>query len=228
MIESKMKKCENENNSHLVTARLIIRKEESEDLVRAFTRCKSPSAKGQKPPLPAQVAQEALSRFYKFTPVTWKMVYHDRLGIDFGASQQWFEELIENVANKSNLENHLSKKINDCFLTYIHFVHMIITVFPKPTGEVIDRIKVFQTAVTCFGRYTEEIMREDLYILSGIKKIFAIWKYISFWIANDDEYRLREVVWGQDSKITLAWKSIFNFIFGFSVDTFHHRICFSI
>jgi hypothetical protein len=84
IIESKMKNREHGHNSHL-PATLLIRKEESEDLVRAFSRCKSPFLKGQKPAFPAEVAQKARFRFHRFATV-WKKAYYDQLGIDFEAS----------------------------------------------------------------------------------------------------------------------------------------------
>jgi hypothetical protein len=103
---------------------------------------------------------------------------------------------------------------------------MIITVFPQPTGEVIDRMNIFRTAITFFGIYTEDIMLEDMFKLhyNIIKKVSAVQKCTSVWIVNDGKYRLRKFIWGEDSEINMALKSIFNFVFGFSVDAFNDWI----
>jgi hypothetical protein len=56
-----------------------------------------------------------------------------------------------------------------------------------------------------------------------LRRIATLWIYISHWIAKDEDYKLREVVWDIDLEITGIWKSVFNFIFVYSVDTFQKQ-----
>jgi hypothetical protein len=212
IIEKTIEKRVNKSNSHL-TAKLLITGEEIEHFFKAFKSLRMQLHNGHKALSSTDVAIEALSGFYKSAP-GWKKVYHNRLGINFKASQKWFQEAVDHAPTEINTKSDqfYAERINDCLLAYIHFVDVIITVFPKPTGEAIDRIKVFRTAVTCFGSYTENILlpqgKRDT--LRQIKRICNVWKYISNWIANNDNYKLSEVIRDDIQMLNLhsIWKSI--------------------
>ncbi|PLW30073.1 hypothetical protein PCASD_17408 [Puccinia coronata f. sp. avenae] len=105
---------------------------------------------------PSEDAGEAIER-YLASPSSsiWKAVYENRLGIDFEAIGKVF---------LATSEKHLTEKrapavadrFTQFFLVYLFFVDMLLTTIPKPTGVVIDRIRSFHTAVTCFDNLMQD------------------------------------------------------------------------
>jgi hypothetical protein len=114
----------------------------------------------------------------------------------------------------------------ECFLASIHFVYMIITINPPPAKVMIDRIWVFRTAVTCFQRWTEENIQKKPYGFLGnvANRLCIIWGYISYWLAHDNNYSPHMLFWNKNSGVSSHGKSVFNFIFGYSMDTSNKQI----
>jgi hypothetical protein len=218
LIECTIKKCGEKRNSHL-TAKLIIKKEQNQDFVGTFN-FRSKTVNDQKAPSPSYLALKARARLYAFSD-EWIKVYHKRLGIKFdSAKKKWIEKTLENGPIKERGIVNLTERMSLCFLAYIHLVDLIITVLPAPSGlMMVDRMKVFRTAVSCFQSYTEKTIRENQLNITEIKKDFIIWNYISFWIHKNEEYKSIEIInhWQ-------TWKSVFNFIFGNSIDRFNQQI----
>ncbi|PLW42167.1 hypothetical protein PCASD_05642 [Puccinia coronata f. sp. avenae] len=110
---------------------------------------------------PSEDAGEAIER-YLASPSSsiWKAVYENRLGIDFEAIGKVF---------LATSEKHLTEKrapavadrFTQFFLVYLFFVDMLLTTIPKPTGVVIDRIRSFHTAVTCFDNLMQDSVRHE-------------------------------------------------------------------
>ncbi|PLW40006.1 hypothetical protein PCANC_11550 [Puccinia coronata f. sp. avenae] len=194
---------------------LVIKSANTHNILEVFSA--NPTARD----VETQVAADAgLRSFFDFVEI-WIAVYEKRLGIDFEASLGWIRNTLRmSPAMITNIK--LIKKMNHHFVAYIFFIDTIITILSQPTGVAVDRMQAFRTAVNCFEQFTKITIR-DKNLLSKIKKLNLLWMYISYWITHDRQYQSKLLVSSSSSKGYEIWKSIFNFILAYSVDSLNER-----
>lgn len=151
--------------------------------------------------------------------MTWRTVYHRRLGIDFHSAERWIRHTVKRQSPNSGHE--ILRRINGWFLIYIILVDMIITILPNgKEKQPVERIQSFQTAVTCFEDYTRRTLsrREGFGNSRTEMRVTILWRFITHWKEMDENY-----AWLNISSQGLhreSWKNFFHFIFAFSIQHF--------
>ncbi|PLW31187.1 hypothetical protein PCANC_23179 [Puccinia coronata f. sp. avenae] len=172
---------------------------------------------------PSAAACKELGRHFRPESI-WMAVYKQRLGIDLKKAEEWLQITMGLPANRKL--DHRVRKLADCFLGYIFFVDMILTIFPPSIDQMErGRSQSFHTAVDCFGKLTQEVLQDDEEFKSHYvkKKVAMTWTYLSDWMSNDINYKnLPGVI--KKSEVQDAYKAYFNFIFAHSISSLTEKI----